>query len=160
MATVQGYLSDALLHGFGYDWHRLSVPAEVTEALLAACHDSFSEAGRRDEQPSSSADEGSVFVNVEMELKRRGVGLSALRERLPDWGTYGHIRLGLAHISRTQQQRVRRLLASSSSVPPSGSSGTYKHPMGSVRGDLCTGDLKAAEAELSKGGRPCEESWL
>ena len=119
-ATVQGYLADALLQGHAYPWHRLSVPEEALQPMLEACEQHL--CGTPDPAPqqqpqgstaSSSGSRASVLpgrADAEAELRLRGVGLRALRELLPDWASYGHVRLSLAHITRHHQAWLRRLM--------------------------------------------------
>ena len=116
-ATVQGYLADALLQGHAYPWHRLSVPEEALQPMLEACEQHLCALPELPQQQpegstaSSSGSRASVLpgrADAEAELRLRGVGLRALKELLPEWASYGHVRLSLAHITRHHQVWLRR----------------------------------------------------
>mmetsp|Transcript_13617 Transcript_13617/g.32227 ORF Transcript_13617/g.32227 Transcript_13617/m.32227 type:complete len:539 (-) Transcript_13617:51-1667(-) len=106
--TVRGYLADAMLAGHGYDWRRMGVPDE----LLARAEGIAAEALAASAPEAASG--SCPPLDAEDELRRWGLGLKALRERLPEPATYGQARLALAHLSRT---RRGELLAAAAAGP-------------------------------------------
>mmetsp|Transcript_8460 Transcript_8460/g.21717 ORF Transcript_8460/g.21717 Transcript_8460/m.21717 type:complete len:721 (-) Transcript_8460:31-2193(-) len=111
--TVEGYLADAIHAGHAYDWPRLQLPAAVWRAVLDACRGGAGGGFAPDREAATARDaptgdalaDAAVLAGrgadgLQGVLSRRGIGLRALKEALPEGTSYGQIMLCLAHMTR------------------------------------------------------------